>query len=143
MEYFEIFSLNEIKKIIAETFANDPNQREHFISKDYESGVKDTYEKNKAACEEYKASFYKLSNEKGELLGFVNIIKGLRVLFSFGLKYDQRTEANKKAFIEVIEEIIPEGEIVCTLYDKNKRGIRFLERNGYKIDNIVVLKKQR
>jgi len=133
-----------IKSIIRETFEGDVNQRQYFIWKTHEDSIKDTFEKNKEARDLYSSHFYELTAEDGRLLGFINIIPSLNMLFSFGLKQEERTEENKRYFIQAIEEAIPNGDIACSLYSKNTRGIRFLENNGFsRQENTITLVKKR
>ncbi len=142
MRYTRVTDNKEIIQIISDTFKGDVNQRKHFVSKTEEEGIRDTYEKNIVACENVGAEMYRLSDGKNNLLGFITVIKP-NVLLSFGLKYEERTEGNKKKFIETVEKLLPVGDIVCALYSKNERGIRFLQHHGFEVEQAVTLIKRR
>ena len=75
MQYINVTDKKRIKAIIAETFANDTNQREYFISESYEDGVEDTYLQNITVIDGNNARFVELFDEKnGKLEALVIIL---------------------------------------------------------------------
>ena len=143
MKHRNIIDKKRIKEILTETFANDVNQRKYFISENYETGVDDTYLQNITVIDNNNAEFYELIDNDDKLLGFINVLPEVKMLYSFGLKHSERTAENKKKFIATIDELLPFDQIICSLYTKNERGIRFLENNGFEKGKIVTLIKNK
>jgi len=133
---------NHIREIIAETFANDKNQNKYFIY-DEAKEVEHTFTQNCSMIDSHHGEFYLLSNEEGSLQGYMTIVASLKLLFSFGLKHDCRTQENKDAFMAFADDLI-EGDISVVLYGKNDRAIRFFENYGFdRTETNVALIKRR
>lgn len=147
MQHIEIKSEPEIKKIIRIVFTGDPGQRENFVFETEEQSISDTCEKNLGIIKEHGAKFYQLAGEDDSgaktTIGFINIVPKFNMLFSFGLKYGARGKRNKEAFGDLLDKLLPGETLACSLYIKNERGIRFLEKFGFERQQTITLLKQR
>ncbi len=144
MQHIEIRSEAEMKKIIREVFTGDPGQRENFIYETEEQSITDTSERNIGSIKEHDAKFYQLvSDHDRSTVGFMNVIPKFNMLYSFGLKYGCRSKENKEAFGKILDSLLPGETLACSLYIKNQRGIRFLEKFGFERQETITLLKHR
>lgn len=144
MQHIEIRSEPEIKKIIREVFTGDPGQRENFVFETEEQSIADTSERNIGSIKEHGAKFYQLVSDQGRnTVGFINVIPKFNMLYSFGLKYGHRSKENKEAFGVILNALLPGETLACSLYLKNERGIRFLEKFGFERQETITLLKNR
>ena len=132
-----------ISDVIRKTFEADDDLFSdfHIVENDKEKAIKDTIEKNIISLSLSPAAvFYVLKNQNNEVIGFINIIPDSSMLYSFGLELKERTDENKKKLVNIIESLLPNG-IICGLNGRNKRAIRFFEKNGFNKEEIVIMKK--
>lgn len=118
--------------------------------------VDDTYATLKESnLPEYKPAFYRvvLANEetgKDTQIGFVAIMREPRpILISFGINIQYRTKPILDRWLKRVKDLFeasndfPDGAFCVSLYEKNKRAIRFFEKHGFTVnhkqDNFVLL----
>lgn len=98
-----------------------------------EDCVMDTFNKILETSQMITLDWYKVEHN-GEKVGFIVLSHAFNLLYSFGLNKSVRGEL-KEPFFEKIKEML-DGFMVCTLYNRNKRGIAYLKRQGMEvIDN--------
>ncbi len=143
MTHTQVTNKEEIARIIRETWNSDEVFFEKYaVNETKEKSINDTTEKVLSFIESYNAEFYLLMDGL-ELAGYVNVSPNMNMLFSFGLKKEYRTKENKEAFLSIIDILLPNGQIVVSLYKKNTRAVNFFLNNGYEEQECITLVKSR
>lgn len=70
--------------------------------------------------------------KEGRVIGFVTIfLEPVKMLYSFGINIKYRKPALLKQLMEQVDALFEGQDYHAGLYEKNRRAINFLERNGF------------
>jgi hypothetical protein len=134
--------LNEAIKI---AFINDTEllTKYHIVENGtYEHCVKDTFNKIIQSSKEHILEWYLIIKDS-LIIGFTIVSIGYNYLYSFGINIKYRNNLILNEWFVKVKEIL-QNHFICELWEKNKRAINFLIKNGMEISNqengVVTLK---
>lgn len=127
--------VSELKPFVEVAFLYDKNLWTKFqdTASTYEGVVWQTYDRIKDACSSSDFACYKMESATGSPVGFTVTYKGAGAypsIYSFGIHVGMRTSGIKADWLAWVEETLG-LPFTVTLNPKNKRAIRFFEKNGF------------
>lgn len=141
MDFIKVSESDAIKKTVEFTFRDDV-EISKFSEYTCENAASSIFDKIVEVNTMHDGEFFALINE--DVIGYINLVRSKNLLHSFGLNIKCRTEENKKGLIEVLNVLLPKGDIVCALFLNNERGIKYLEKYGnFNREPIITLIKKK
>lgn len=134
VELIEI-PFEEIPDLVRLGFGNDPELMSKYqqLDTDFETTVSRNIENIESSAKLGTLIYYLVQNEN-EKLGFTVVDVENYLLVSFGINIKFRTKKVVTEWFMRIKMIFEDG-FGCVLWNKNKRAIQFLERQGMTIEN--------
>lgn len=124
-------SLIELYILVLSSFSNDPELLEKYQQLD--TDLVDTVNRNMENIKEWGDSVRYLGiNYNGRNIGFCVIDEDRKILVSFGINMKYRKRDILNTWVETLKDYF-NGKFNCSLWSKNERAIKFLQKNGMKI----------
>lgn len=139
------FNTASLKSVIEFAFLGDPEMYKYhvLVNPTFEEMVDNTYSRINEFFSKYEAACHLvIANET--LIGYVVTATTPKknILYSFALNNEFRSKEIVTLFIEQVKLLL-NNEIIAMLYEKNKRAIGFLLKNGFKMlsksEDVIVL----
>lgn len=144
MIFVDIIDKNLLYSCIYMAFEDDQEliDKYHIRNDNLEDCVKDTYEKILKESNSTELNWYSVNDDSNNTIGFLIVSLSHGVLYSFGLNIHNRKKYAKE-FFDKIKDLF-NNSLVCGLWSKNTRTIKYLIRNGMQIvwneNDITILK---
>lgn len=143
MVFKRVYDMDVLYRAIYVAFEGDEElfSRYHIKAGEHQSDcILDTFEKIRDASENLPLEHYIVTVGR-IVIGYCVTSEKLNMLYSFGIAIDYREEYSDLFFEEVKNHL---GEnFFCALWTRNRRGIKYLVRNGMRIideiDNVTTL----
>lgn len=131
----EIHEMRDLYECVYSAFAGDKDlvDKYHIVGESLDDCVRDTYNKIVEASKDITLEWYAVTDD-AKIIGFVVISLAHKVLYSFGLNIKYRQNYSDIMFTEISQ--LFDSEFICLLWNKNARAIKYLERNGMRIENV-------
>lgn len=129
-------SVNDLYEAIYVAFEKDSDliEKYHVLNASVSDCVAHTLKRIIEVSKVYQLTCYEVLKNGGVAIGF--FVTGIGFLYSFGLNIQYRTKEILPQFWEIILSKLPES-FFCVMNLKNKRAIKFLERNEMKIISTI------
>jgi hypothetical protein len=130
---FRIIPLKLLPNYVRIAFKGDNKLNEYHItgSNDLDKCVEDTIDKIKETSTLFELLLLSVIFD-GQTIGFTVLGGGL--LYSFGINNKYRVKEILTEWIQEIKDLL-DNDFKCILWNKNSRAIKFLERQGMKIED--------
>lgn len=134
----EEIRFEELEPLVSFAFGNDPDLLSKYqqLDGDFLTMVKRNVNNMAESDCILNLTYFKVKNED-KIIGFTVVDFGKNILYSFGINVQFRTKEIVTSWIENVKSMLM-GLVRCALWNKNKRAIDFLLKNGFEVSDKTI-----